>query len=65
MSSSPARLNKVEKTRFEKWCIKICPYIIVACIIILCVLFSIALVKYGHFLSTPENTYEHLSEIVT
>ena len=64
-SSNVARLDKVEKSPFEQTCEKVCPYIILACIIILCVLLFIALVKHGHTFSTEANQYEHLQQIVT
>ena len=62
----PVRLEKkTELTTFEMVCHKICPYIIIACVIILCVLLFVALAKYGHILSTEANRYERLSQIVT
>ena len=64
-TSNVVRLDKVEKSPFEQTCEKVCPYIILACIIILCVLLFIALVKHGHTLSTEANQYEHLQQIVT
>lgn len=64
-TSNVARLDKVEKSPFEQTCEKVCPYIILTCIIILCVLLFIALVKHGHTFSTEANQYEHLQQIVT
>ena len=65
-SSNVARLDKkVPKSPFDEFCEKVCPYIILACIIILCVLLFIALVKHGHTFSTEANQYEHLQQIVT
>ena len=56
--SSKVRLEKVErKSRFEQVCDRACPYIILACLIILGVLLFIVLVKYGHSLSTEANNY--------
>ena len=61
----PARLSKrVEKSTFEQFCNKICPYVIIIGIIIICVLLFVALVKYGHAFSTEANRYEHLQQIV-
>ena len=61
----PARLSKrVEKSTFEKTCERICPYVIIIGIIIICVLLFVALVKYGHAFSTEANRYEHLQQIV-
>lgn len=47
--SNPNRpLDKgVEMSKFEYYCQKIAPYLILTCILILCVLMFIALVKYG------------------
>ena len=59
----PVRLDKKEKTYFETYIRKAYPYVIFACVIILCVLLFIALVKYGHSFSTEANTYEHLQQI--
>ena len=56
-TSNVVRLDKVEKSPFEQTCEKVCPYIILACIIILCVLLFIALVKHGHTLSTESNLW--------
>ena len=63
-SKGPVRLEKVEKSTFEKTCEKICPYVIIIGIIIICVLLFVALVKYGHAFSTEANRYEHLQQIV-
>ena len=58
----PARLSKrVEKSTFEKTCERICPYVIIIGIIIICVLLFVALVKYGHMFSTEANAwYYHM-----
>ena len=65
-SNNPARLHKQEKgTSLNQFCRKICPYVIIACVIIICVLLFIALVKYGHTFSTEANNYEHLQQITT
>ena len=43
-----ARLDRVEqKSRFQKFCDTIAPYVIVACIILLSLLVFIIFVKYG------------------
>lgn len=65
--SNPNRpLDKgVEMSKFEYYCQKIAPYLILACILILCVLIFIALVKYCKlWFITPQNSYEHLTQIV-
>ena len=55
----------VEMSKFELFCRKIAPYVLVACIILFSVLIFIALVKYGRaWFSTPQNQYEHLNQIV-
>lgn len=66
-SSTPKRLNKIEeKTRFEEFCDKICPYVLLTAMIILVILIVFVLAKYGaNLFSTPQNRYEHLSQIVT
>ena len=58
----PARLSKkVEKSAFEKTCERICPYVIIIGIIIICVLLFVALVKYRHMFSTESNAwYYHM-----
>jgi len=58
----PARLSKrVEKSTFEKTCERICPYVIIIGIIVICVLLFVALVKYGHAFSTEANAwYYHM-----
>ena len=62
----PVRLEKKEPiTTFEMVCHKICPYIIIICLLILGVLLFLALAKYGHVFSTEANHYEHLQQIVT
>ena len=62
----PVRLEKKEPiTTFEMVCHKICPYVIIICLIVLCILLFVALAKYGHILSTEANRYERLSQIVT
>ena len=62
----PVRLEKKEPiTTFEMVCHKICPYVIIICLLILGVLLFLALAKYGHILSTEANHYERLSQIVT
>ena len=62
----PVRLEKkTELTTFEMVCHKICPYVIIICLIVLCILLFLALAKYGHVFSTEANHYERLSQIVT
>ena len=56
-TSNVARLEKVQKSPLEQFCERVCPYIILTCIIILCVLLFIALVKHGHTLSTEANVW--------
>ena len=59
----PARLRKVEKSTFEKTCERICPYVIIIGIIIICVLLFVALVKYGHMFSTEANAWYYHSGV--
>ena len=48
----------VEMTRFEYYCRKIAPYVIIVCVIILTLLIFIALVKYGaNWTGTESNIY--------
>lgn len=65
-SSTPKRLNKVsDKSDFEEYCQKICPYIIVLFSVILIALALIIVVKYGRlWFSTPQNISEHMNEVV-
>lgn len=60
----PARLQKVEKSTFEKTCERICPYVIIIGIIIICVLLFVALVKYGYSITGSEANgyYYHLTD---
>ena len=61
----PARLSKrVEKSTFEKTCERMCPYIIIIGIIIICVLLFVALVKYGYSITGSEANgyYYHLTD---
>lgn len=62
----PVRLEKKENySKFDEVCRKLCPYILVACIVIISVLLVFALAKYGYMLSTEANHYEHLTQITT
>lgn len=62
----PVRLEKKEPiTTFEMVCHKACPYVIIICLIVLCILLFLALARYGHVFSTEANHYEHLQQIVT
>lgn len=55
----------VEISKFEYYCQRMCPYIIVTCLIILVILLLFAFLKYGRFwFSTPENHVEHLENVV-
>ena len=61
----PARLSKrVEKSTFEQFCERICPYVIIIGIIIICVLLFVALVKYGYSITGSEANgyYYHLTD---
>lgn len=60
---TPARLNKKENTSFQEYCRKICPYVIITCVIILTVLLFIALLKYGHAFSTEANQWYYHSGV--
>ena len=55
----------VEMSKFEFFCNKIAPYVVVACIIILMILVVVALVKYGANLTGTEANqyYYHLERI--
>ena len=62
----PVRLEKKENySKFDEVCRKLCPYILVACIVIISVLLVFALAKYGYMLSTEAHQYEHLQQITT
>lgn len=64
-NSNVVRLEKKEsKSKFEVFCERICPYVIVACVIIICALLFVALVKYGHVITGTESNqyYYHLTE---
>jgi len=64
--SEPVRLEKKENySKFDEVCRKLCPYILVACIVIISVLLVFALAKYGYMLSTEAHQYEHLTQITT
>ena len=59
----PARLSKrVEKSTFEQFCDKVCPYMVVVGLIIVLGLFFIILVKYGYALTGSESNiwYYHM-----
>ena len=56
-TTSNVRLEKVEKSPFEQFCERICPYVILSFIIILMVFLFITLLKYGHTFSTEANQY--------
>ena len=66
-SNTPTTLDKIEsKSRFEVFCDRICPYVLLTAMIILVILIMFVLAKYGaNLFSTPQNRYEHLSQIVT
>ena len=54
-----SRLDRVEeKSRFQKICETIAPYVIVVCIVLLTILFLVILIKYGGFaFGTEANHY--------
>ena len=60
----PARLSKkVEKSTFEKYCEKACPYVLLIALALFTILILIILVKYGHAFSTEANGYYyHLTD---
>lgn len=66
-NKQPVRLYKKEpKSSFERACERICPYVLLTAMIILVILIVFVLAKYGdNLFSTPQNRYEHLSQIVT
>lgn len=52
------RLGKVEtKSKFEVFCERICPYVLLFGCLVLAALIFIALVRYGHMFSTEANNY--------
>lgn len=61
-SKGPVRLAKVEKSTFEQFCDKVCPYMVVVGLIIVLGLFFIILVKYGYALTGSESNiwYYHM-----
>ena len=65
--SNPKKpLNKaVEMSKFELFCIRIAPYLIILFSVLLTILIFIALVKYGGILfGTEANQMEHLERIL-
>ena len=65
--SNPKRpLDKaVEKSRFELFCEKIAPYVLVASIIILLVLIFVILVRYGaNITGTEANGWQRMEQII-
>ena len=64
-SKGPARLDKKREntSNFNSVCNKACPYVITACLIILVVLLSCILVRYGHAITGTEanNWYYHMN----
>lgn len=58
----PARLAKVEKSTFEQTCDKLCPYVVLAGLIIVLGLFFIIIVRYGYALTGSESNiwYYHM-----
>lgn len=62
--SSKVRLAKKEdKSSFDGLCQRACPYIILACLIILVITLFIALVHYGHCFSTEANNWYYNSKV--
>ena len=61
----PARLSKrVEKSTFEQFCDKICPYVLLFALATICILVLVILVKYGHSITGTEANgyYYHLTD---
>jgi len=61
----PARLSKkVEKSTFEQFCDKICPYVLLFALATICILLLVILVKYGHSITGTEANgyYYHLTD---
>ena len=61
----PARLSKrVEKSTFEQFCDKICPYVLLFALVIIGILLLVILVKYGHSITGTEANgyYYHLTD---
>ena len=60
----PARLRKMEKSTFEQFCDKICPYVLLFALATICILLLVILVKYGHSITGTESNgyYYHLTD---
>ena len=60
----PARLQKMEKSTFEQFCDKICPYVLLFALATICILVLVILVKYGHSITGTEANgyYYHLTD---
>lgn len=55
----------VEISTFEYYCQRICPYILIICILIFSIILAITCVKYGADLfSTPQNRWEHMEQSI-
>ena len=63
-SKGPVRLEKVEKSTFEQFCDKICPYVLLFALATMCILLLVILVKYGHSITGTEANgyYYHLTD---
>ena len=64
-SKGPVRLSKkVEKSTFEQFCDKICPYVLLFALATICILLLVILVKYGHSITGTEANgyYYHLTD---
>lgn len=66
ISNSERPLDKaIEISTFEYYCQRICPYVLLICILVFSVLLAFAFVKYGADLfSTPQNRWEHLEQAI-
>lgn len=58
----PARLDKKQKSKFEQFCDKSVPYVLLIALALLSILIIICLVKYGHSITGTESNayYYHL-----
>ena len=65
--SNPSRpLDKgVEMSKFEFFCMRIAPYVLLVCVIVLLILVFVVLVKYGANLTGTEANqfYNHLGDL--
>jgi hypothetical protein len=62
-SPKAVRLEKVEKSSFEKTCDRLVPYVLFIALVTLGILLLVILVKYGHSITgTESNAYYYHME---